>query len=179
VLISDADRNVKIAVLAVRHLMPATGCLSSPGPAARLGAAMGFVERHHRSLSFVRIAGGFAHSGARAEYEALKDSLSAVDIPATGMMGNYDRRRSCRDVVPRAYGGRQGLVQPVRQFDPTTVVTSCPVHDSQTGCAGRLCDGRLVCLESSLRSAPRDWPIYRFCITGRSISAFRAWMASS
>jgi 3',5'-cyclic-AMP phosphodiesterase len=153
---------MKLIVLSDIHLAPAGAQLYGLDPAARFARVVDIINRDHRDVAFVVIAGDLVHSGDRAAYEVFRTILKQVHAPAILLMGNHDRRASFRAVFPNADDDGNGYVQSVRTLDAATLITIDTLDESATTHAGKLCDKRLAFLEDGLRRAPQDRPVLLF-----------------
>jgi Icc protein len=153
---------MKLVVLSDIHLVPAGAQLYGLDPAARLARALDVINRDHRDIAFVVIAGDLAHSGDCSAYEILRTILARLDAPAILLMGNHDRRASFRAAFPDADDDGNGFVQSVRTRDAATLITIDTLDESAAGHAGKLCDKRLAFLENGLRQAPPERPVLLF-----------------
>jgi 3',5'-cyclic-AMP phosphodiesterase len=153
---------MKLVVLSDIHLVPAGAQLYGLDPAARLARAVDVINRDHRDIAFVVIAGDLVHSGDCAAYEVLCSILERLYVPVILLMGNHDRRASFRAVFPNADDDGNGFVQSVRTLDAATLITIDTLDESATTHGGELCDKRLAFLENGLRQAPRDRPVLLF-----------------
>lgn len=153
---------MKLVVLSDIHLLPAGARLYGLDPAARLAHAVDVINRDHRDIAFVVIAGDLAHAGDCAAYGILRSILERLHAPAILLMGNHDRRTSFRAAFPNADDDGNGFVQSVRTFDAATLITIDTLDESAATHAGRLCDKRLGFLEDCLRQAPAERPVLLF-----------------
>jgi Icc protein len=152
---------MKLVVLSDIHLVPAGAQLYGLDPAARLARAVDVINRDHRDIVFVVIAGDLVHSGDCAAYEVLRGIIKRLHGPAVLLMGNHDRSASFRAVFPNADDDGNGFVQSVR-IDAATLITIDTLDESATTHSGKLCDRRLAFLENALRQTPRDRPLLLF-----------------
>jgi len=105
------------------NLAPAGAQLYGLDPAARFARVVDIINRDHRGVAFVVIAGDLVHSGDRAAYEVFRTILKQVHAPAILLMGNHDGRASFRAVFPNADDDGNGYVQSVRTLDAATLIT--------------------------------------------------------
>lgn len=153
---------MKLVVLSDIHLVPAGAQLYGLDPAARLARAVDIINRDHRDIAFVVIAGDLVHSGDCTAYEVLRSILKRLHAPAILLIGNHDRRAPFRAVFANADDDGNGFVQSVRTLDAATLITIDTLDESAATHAGKLCDKRLAFLEDGLRQAPRDRPVLLF-----------------
>jgi 3',5'-cyclic-AMP phosphodiesterase len=153
---------MKLVVLSDIHLVPAGARLYGLDPAARLARAVDVINRDHRDIAFVVIAGDLAHSGDCSAYEILRSALGRLHAPAILMMGNHDCRAPFRAAFPDADDDGNGFVQSVRIRDAATLITIDTLDESAASHAGKLCDKRLAFLEIGLRQAPPERPVLLF-----------------
>ena len=78
--------SMKLVVLSDIHLVPAGAQLYGLDPAARLARAVDIVNRDHRDIAFVVIAGDLVHSGDCTAYEVLRSILMRLHAPAILLM---------------------------------------------------------------------------------------------
>ena len=122
---------MKLIVLSDIHLAPAGAQLYGLDPAARFARVVDIINRDHRDVAFVVIAGDLVHSGDRAAYEVFRTILNQVHAPAILLMGNHDRRASFRAVFPNADDDGNGYVQSVRTLDAATLITIDTLDESR------------------------------------------------
>src|SRR6185437_4966702 len=114
---------MKLVVLSDMHLVPAGAQLYGLDPAARFARAVDIINRDHRDIAFVVIAGDLVHSGDCAAYEVFRGILKRLHAPAILLMGNHDCRASFRSVFPDADADGNGFVQSVHTLDEATLIT--------------------------------------------------------
>jgi len=153
---------MKLIVLSDLHLVPAGARLYGLDPAARFACAVEIINRDHRDIAFVVIAGDLVHSGDCAAYEVFRDTLQRLRTPAILLMGNHDCRAAFRSVFPDADADGNGFVQSVRILDTATLITIDTLDECAPTHSGKLCDRRLAFLENGLRRAPQDRPLLLF-----------------
>lgn len=74
------------------HLTKPGELLWGLDPHARLDACLKDVERHHADAAFCVITGDLAERGEIEAYEALRNRLSQLSVPAHLLLGNHDDR---------------------------------------------------------------------------------------
>ena len=114
---------MKLVVLSDIHLVPAGAQLYGLDPAARFARAVDIINRDHRDIAFVVIAGDLVHSGDCTAYEVLRSILKRLHAPAILLIGNHDRRAPFRAVFANADDDGNGFVQSVRTLDAATLIT--------------------------------------------------------
>ena len=149
-------------VLTDTHLVAAGKRLYGLDPAARLAQAVEVINRDHAHIEFVIVTGDLAHSGERAAYELLRDTLARLHAPVVLLMGNHDQRETFRAVFPDADDDGNGFVQTMRPFAAATVITLDTLSADPASHAGILCRKRLAFLEHALRTAPPGKPVLLF-----------------
>lgn len=81
------------------HLV-ADGLVLGHDPRARLSAAIEHVNAHHADAALCVVSGDMVNRGSAADYTAVADLLTKLNMPCYPMMGNHDDRALLRTHLP-------------------------------------------------------------------------------
>lgn len=144
-------QNAKLLVLTDIHTVEHGDAIIGLDPVERFRDVLDHALAHHGEADRVIIMGDLVHHGRVAQYERLRDALSALEMPVTLLMGNHDKR----DAFHEIFGG-SGFVQGRFEFGDTTglfldTLDGPPYVKGHH--AGVLCEDRLEWLDTELGAA--------------------------
>jgi 3',5'-cyclic AMP phosphodiesterase CpdA len=109
-------------------------------PRARLEAAIADINRHHSDAALCLFTGDLADRGEPEAYDALRETLAALQIPYRLTIGNHDDRDHFLNAFPDAPRDENGFVQTVLATDGGRVIliyTNDPGRHTGDFCARR------------------------------------------
>lgn len=145
------------------HFVPAGRLLYAMDPAARLAGGIDFVNREPLGAAFVLLTGDLAHKGEVAAYEALRETLSSLELPIHLMMGNHDSRGPFRQVFHDQPEIEGGFVQFAIDTAECRILCLDSLNDTPGDHVGRLCGTRLAWLDREVAATPADMPLIVAC----------------
>lgn len=148
---------LKMIVLSDTHLVPEGALSNGLETAARLTAAIDYVNARHGDADLVVLAGDLADQGAVAAYERLKTAIAPLAPPLLLTLGNHDDRDNFAAVLGDAHLGETGCADHVRDVDGQRIIvldSLAPEKDGQGG----LTAAQLSWLGARLDEA-RDRPV--------------------
>lgn len=146
---------MKIIHLTDPHVVAAPRLLYGTDPRARLARAIAHINRHHGDAAFVWITGDLTHGGSDADYQALREELSACRVPVHLGFGNHDGRAAFKRVFPEAPMGDPDYLQYVVDTPEGAFIMLDTLEPGLS--SGRLDATRLSWLEARLGElADRD-----------------------
>ena len=104
---------MKLIQVSDLHLVPPGTLLFGLDPRARLAAAIADINQHHGDAELCLFTGDLADHGAPEAYDALRETLAALQIPYRLMIGNHDDRDNFQSAFPAAPRDEHGFVQTV------------------------------------------------------------------
>ena len=104
---------MKLIQVSDLHFVPLGTRLFGLDPRARLEAAIADINRHHGDAELCVFTGDLADQGAPAAYDALRQTLAALQIPYQLTIGNHDDRNAFLHAFPEAPRDEHGFVQSV------------------------------------------------------------------
>ncbi len=104
---------MKLIQVSDLHFVPPGTRLFGLDPRARLEAAIADINRHHGDAELCLFTGDLADRGAPEAYEALRETLAALQVPYRLTLGNHDDRGNFLRAFPEAPRDEHGFVQTV------------------------------------------------------------------
>ncbi len=117
-------------------------------PAARVEAAVAYINRHHGDSLGCVISGDLTENGTLAEYRALAALLDRLTVPWFPMVGNHDRRANLRAVMPLPQDCLDGFVQYRVAFEAFELLCLDTLREDAS--EGELCGARLGWIKQAL-----------------------------
>ena len=90
----------KILLMSDIHITEAGTDIVGLDPQSRFQRCLDHAARHHGDASHLYLMGDLTHHGTQAEYEILREILSAQPFPLTLMLCNHDCRGPFAQVFP-------------------------------------------------------------------------------
>lgn len=146
----------KILVFSDIHYQDPGETIIGLDPRERFETALAHALAHHPDATRIVLLGDLTHHGRPVQYQSLRESLQATDLPITFLMGNHDRRDAFLQVFPGADVTPSGHVQSTHDLGGTHLITldtlDGPPYPEALH-SGRLCQARLDWLETALAAA--------------------------
>ena len=150
----------KLLVLTDLHLRAEGKTIIGINPLARAREVLEAALLHHSDADAVVLLGDLTHSGRAKEYGALKELLSACELPIIPMLGNHDQRDVFLQVFPEAPVTEQGHVQRIVDLPNHRLITLDSHEPSaQPPHSGFLCSDRMQWLDRALADAGTQQPL--------------------
>ena len=113
---------MKLIQLSDFHFVPPGIRLLGLDPRARLEAAIADINRHHGDAELCLLTGDLADHGAPEAYDALRETLAALQLPWRLTIGNHDNRAAFLRAFPEAPHDENGFIQSVVSTDAGPVI---------------------------------------------------------
>ncbi len=150
---------MKLIQVSDLHLVPPGVRLFGLDPRARLEAAIADINEHHGDAELCLFTGDLADHGAPEAYEALRETLAALQLPYRLTLGNHDDRGHFQRAFPEAPRDEHGFVQTVVATGAGDIVLLDTHEPGQA--SGSFCAQRQAWLEARLAEAAGR-PVYLF-----------------
>ena len=150
---------MKLIQVSDLHFVPPGMLLYGLDPRARLTAAIADINQHHGDAELCLFTGDLADRGAPEAYDALRETLAALQVPYRLMIGNHDNRGNFQSAFPEAPRDEHGFVQTVVATGIGDIILLDTNEPGQH--AGGVCASRQAWLEACLAEAAGR-PIYMF-----------------
>jgi 3',5'-cyclic AMP phosphodiesterase CpdA len=150
---------MKLIQLSDFHFVPPGIRLLGLDPRARLEAAIADINRHHGDAELCLLTGDLADHGAPEAYDALRETLAALQVPYRMTIGNHDDRAAFLRAFPEAPRDDNGFIQSVVSTDAGPVILLDTHEPGQA--SGSFCAQRQAWLRAQLKAAAGA-PAYLF-----------------
>ncbi len=150
---------MKLIQVSDLHFVPPGTLLLGLDPRARLEAAIADINRHHGDAELCLFTGDLADRGAPEAYDALRETLAALQVPYRLAIGNHDDRNAFLRAFPEAPRDEHGFVQSVEFTDAGHIVVLDTHEPGQH--SGSFCAKRQAWLKARLEAAAGR-PVYLF-----------------
>ena len=150
---------MKLIQVSDLHFVPPGTLLFGLDPRARLEAAIADINQHHGDAELCLFTGDLADHGAPAAYQALRETLAALQVPYRLTLGNHDHRDNFRHAFPEAPRDEHGFVQSVVSTGAGDIVVLDTHEPGQV--SGSFCAKRQAWLKARLAEAAGR-PVYLF-----------------
>ncbi len=150
---------MKILQFTDLHFVPPGVRLLDLDPRAQLEACIADINAQHGDAVCCLITGDLADRGHPDAYAALRDCLSALQVPYHLLIGNHDSRENFRSAFPETPCDAKGFVQSVVRSDAGDLFL-LDTHEPGSG-AGSYCAQRCAWLREKLAAAGGR-PVYLF-----------------
>ncbi len=144
---------MKLIQVSDLHFVPPGTRLFGLDPRARLAAAIADINEHHGDAELCLFTGDLADHGAPAAYEALRETLAALQLPYRLILGNHDDRDNFLRAFPEAPRDEHGFIQSVVRTPAGDLVLLDTHEPGQV--SGSFCAQRQAWLEARLAEAGR------------------------
>jgi 3',5'-cyclic AMP phosphodiesterase CpdA len=151
--------SMKLIQISDLHFVPPGVRLFGIDPRARLEAAIADINAHHGDAELCLFTGDLADHGAPEAYDALRETLAALQTPYRLTIGNHDDRDNFLRAFPEAPCDAHGFVQSVVSNGAGDIVVLDTHEPGQV--SGSFCAKRQAWLRARLAEAA-DRPVYIF-----------------
>ena len=152
---------MKLIQVSDLHFTPPGTLLLGLDPRARLEAAIADINQRHGDAALCLFTGDLADRGAPEAYDALRETLAALQVPYRMTIGNHDDRDAFLRAFPEAPRDENGFVQSVVSTDAGHMVM-LDTHQPGQG-SGSFCAKRRAWLKARLEAAAgAGAPVYLF-----------------
>lgn len=141
---------MKILQISDLHLLAPGGLLHGIDPLARLDAALAHLSARHADADLLVATGDLAQNGEPAAYEALRERLGRLAIPARLLLGNHDSREAFLAAFP-GQPLEEGFAQAVLDLAQGRILLLDTLSPGRA--EGELCAARLDWIGRRLREA--------------------------
>ena len=149
---------MKLIQVSDLHFVPPGTRLFGLDPRARLAAAIADINQHHGDAELCLFTGDLADHGAPEAYQALRETLAALQLPYRLMIGNHDDRDHFQSAFPEAPRDEHGFVQSVVASGAGDIVLLDTHEPGQA--SGSFCAQRQAWLRARLAEAGRPVTIF-------------------
>jgi 3',5'-cyclic AMP phosphodiesterase CpdA len=143
--------SMKLIQVSDLHFAPPGTRLFGLDPRARLEAAIADINQHHGDAELCLFTGDLADRGAPAAYQALRETLAALQVPYRLALGNHDDRDNFQRAFPEAPRDEHGFVQTVVSTGAGDVMVLDTLEPGQA--SGGFCARRQAWLGARLAEA--------------------------
>ncbi|MFP6731652.1 MAG: phosphodiesterase [Alphaproteobacteria bacterium] len=150
---------MKLIQVSDLHFVPPGTLLLGLDPRARLEAAIADINQNHGDAALCLFTGDLADHGAPDAYDALAETLAALQLPWRLTIGNHDDRAAFLRAFPEAPHDENGFIQSVVSTDAGPVIL-LDTHEPGQG-SGSFCARRQAWLQAQLKAAAGE-PAYLF-----------------
>ncbi len=150
---------MKLIQVSDLHFVPPGTRLFGLDPRARLEAAIADINQHHGDAELCLFTGDLADHGTPEAYQALRETLAALQLPYRLTLGNHDDRDNFRRAFPEAPRDEHGFVQSVVANGAGDIVL-LDTHEPGRA-SGSFCAKRQAWLKARLAEAA-DRPVTIF-----------------
>ncbi len=149
---------MKLIQVSDLHFVPPGTRLFGLDPRARLAAAIADINQHHGDAELCLFTGDLADHGAPEAYQALRETLAALQLPYRLILGNHDDRGNFLRAFPEAPCDGDGFIQSVVASDAGDIVLLDTHEPGQA--SGSFCAQRQAWLKARLAEAGRPVTLF-------------------